>query len=298
MLGIDYRCNKVIENNITAIVIILGAVLLASVVLMVYLFFRLRRSESECELLMRGTEGQNFVEIVNDSLDKVHDLSQEVGELSESYAKVLRRLAGAVQHIGVVRFDAFRDLGGLLSFAVALLDDRGNGLIVSSIYGRTESRTYAKPIIEKGSKYELTPEEKEAIHLATVSREKGALPVEARGSEHEERMATLRLFHDKELAGKGRQAAEPRSQRRERKPEVAPRQEPQPVPGTDPLAVERKAQQQGRQERPVVMPVERKRPRPERRPEHSQNPTGKEQRSRGLDTPVERLRRNREPGGE
>ncbi len=187
-----------VQNNITAIVIVLGALLLVALGFIAYLFLRTRRIELECELLLRGSEGANFVEIVNDNIDQVHGLLDEVNALSERYAAVLRRVAGAVQHVGVVRFDAFRDLGGLLSFAVALLDDRGNGLVISSIYGRSESRTYAKPIIERSSSYELSPEEREAIRLAMQSKEMGALPVEAKDREHEERMANLRLFHDRE----------------------------------------------------------------------------------------------------
>jgi hypothetical protein len=187
-----------IKNNITAIVIVLGSLLVIAIGFLFYLFFRTRRLELECELLLRGSEGTNFVEIVNDNIAQVHGLLEEVDALSERYAAVLRRVAGAVQHVGVVRFDAFRDLGGLLSFAVALLDDRGNGLVFSSIYGRSESRTYAKPIIERSSSYELSPEEREAIRLALQSKDMGALPVEAKDRDHEERMANLRLFHDRE----------------------------------------------------------------------------------------------------
>jgi hypothetical protein len=188
-----------IQNNLTPIVIVLGAMVVIAIALIVYLFLRLRRVESEYDLLTRDAEGKNFVEIVNDNIEQVENLLEEVDGLSERYAWVLKRMAGAVQHVGVVRFDAFRDLGGLLSFAVALLDDRGNGLILSSIYGRSESRTYAKPIVERGSKYELSPEEQEAIRLAMQSKEMGALPVEAKDRDHVEKMANLRLFHDKEF---------------------------------------------------------------------------------------------------
>jgi hypothetical protein len=188
-----------IQNNITAIIVVLSAVLAVTFMLVAYLLWRIRRIEGECELLLRDTRGHNFVEIVNDNIAQVDRLIGEVDGLSEMYALVLRRMAGSVQHVGVVRFDAFRDLGGLLSFSVALLDDRGNGLVFSSIYGRSESRTYAKPIVERGSKYDLSPEEKEAIRLALQSKEKGALPVEARDAGHEERMMNLQLFHDKEL---------------------------------------------------------------------------------------------------
>ena len=181
------------------IIIGLGAVVAVGLVVVILLYMRIRRTENECALLLTGNQGKNFVEIVNDNIDRVEALNVEVEELSESYGAVLRRMAGAMQHVGVVRFDAFRDLGGLLSFAVAMLDDRGNGIVISSIYGRSESRTYTKPIVERNSSYELSPEEREAIRLAMQSKEMGALPIEARDREHYEKIATLKLFHEKDF---------------------------------------------------------------------------------------------------
>jgi len=219
-----------IQNNITPIVIVLAAALAVMVALVIFLFWRIRRFEGDYELLTRGTEGRNFVEIVSDNITQTERLVEEVDMLSERYAFVLRRIAGAVQHVGVVRYDAFRDLGGLLSFSVALLDDRGNGLIMSSIYGRSESRTYSKPIVERGSSYELSPEEREAIRLAMQSKELGALPVEARNQEHEEKIANLRLFHDKEIMEQTRVESEARPARRPERVAPGPVERPQRKP--------------------------------------------------------------------
>lgn len=214
-----------IQNNISPIVIVLGAVLVVAVSLIVYLFWRTRHIESDCELLMRDGQGQNFAQIVSDNIAQGDEMLRAVERLSEQYAQVLRRMAGAVQHVGVVRFDAFRDLGGMLSFAVALLDDRGNGLVFSSIYGRTESRTYAKPVVERSSSYELSPEEREAIRLAMQSKELGALPVEARDRDHEERMANLRLFHDRDYLQRSNQVEARDQARLEEARRVGPAQE-------------------------------------------------------------------------
>jgi len=285
-----------VQHNITAIVIALGALLLLALAVVAYLFMRTRRIELECELLLRGSEGTNFVEIVNDNIDQVHGLLEEMEALSERYAAVLRRVAGAVQHVGVVRFDAFRDLGGLLSFAVALLDDRGNGLIFSSIYGRSESRTYAKPVIERSSSYELSPEEREAIRLAMQSKEMGALPVEAKDREHEERMANLRLFHDREYLARSPEArAEAEARIREERLDVeqrppARRPAPQQEEGgrapmrtrdgtAEPSAAQSRRRKVGRASH--VRPVERK-PEPEVAPAA---PTV----GRSLDEEVQRL---------
>ena len=55
-------------------------------------------------------------------------------------------LADALRHVAVVRYDAFGDMGGRMSFSAALLDDAGDGLVLTSINGRTETRTYAKGV--------------------------------------------------------------------------------------------------------------------------------------------------------
>jgi hypothetical protein len=73
---------------------------------------------------------------------------------------------GAVRHVGLVRYDAFEDVGGRLSFSCALLDEHGNGVVVTSINGRQDTRVYAKPIVNATSTYNLSTEEDEAIRQA------------------------------------------------------------------------------------------------------------------------------------
>ncbi len=190
-----------IEENVTIAFVILAVIAVASILLGAYLFRRMRRLERGYDILSRGARGKSFVEIVNDNIEETSLLRDEVAHLADVYGAVLRRMAGAVQHVGVVRYDAFKEIGGRMSFSVALLDDRGNGLVLTSIYGRSESRTYAKPIIERASTYDLSPEEREAIKLAMQSRELGAVPMVARDREHEEKIQALRIFHQRKLAG-------------------------------------------------------------------------------------------------
>ena len=69
-------------------------------------------------------------------------------------------------HVGLVRYDAFEDVGGRLSFSCALLDDQGSGVILTSINGRQETRVYAKPVTGGVSSHNLSLEEEEAIRRA------------------------------------------------------------------------------------------------------------------------------------
>jgi hypothetical protein len=75
-------------------------------------------------------------------------------------------LGRALRHLAVVRYDAFGDMGGHLSWSLALLDDEGDGVLVTAIHGRADTRTYAKNVQRWTSTQQLSPEESEAVALA------------------------------------------------------------------------------------------------------------------------------------
>lgn len=81
-------------------------------------------------------------------------------------------IAQALRHVAVVRYDAFGDMGGRLSFSAAVVDDRGDGLVFSSIHARGESRTYAKGVVGGSSDATLTPEEQQALASARTGQER------------------------------------------------------------------------------------------------------------------------------
>ncbi len=80
-------------------------------------------------------------------------------------------LAQSLRHVAVVRYDAFADMGGRLSFSAAVVDDRGDGLVISSIHARGESRTYAKGVVGGESDATLSPEEQQALAAARTGKE-------------------------------------------------------------------------------------------------------------------------------
>ena len=92
----------------------------------------------------------------------VHGLRGEVAALRVEVSDALR-------HLAVVRYDAFGDMGGHLSWSLALLDDSGNGAVLTSIHGRSEARTYAKNITNWKCEQQISPEEEEAIAVAKAS---------------------------------------------------------------------------------------------------------------------------------
>jgi hypothetical protein len=96
----------------------------------------------------------------------IQKLEQAIRTLNATDRRQQVSLDGAVRHVGVVRYDAFEDVGGRLSFSCALLDDHANGVVVTSINGRQDTRVYAKPVNDARSPYNLSVEEEEAIKQA------------------------------------------------------------------------------------------------------------------------------------
>ena len=96
-------------------------------------------------------------------------LPEDVEGLRREVAALQQATAGAMRHLAVVRYDAFGDMGGHLSWSVALLDDEGHGVVLTSIHGRSEARTYAKTITAWSSEVTLSHEEEEAVAHARPS---------------------------------------------------------------------------------------------------------------------------------
>lgn len=93
-------------------------------------------------------------------------LPSDVAGLRGEVQALRTEAADALRHLSVVRYDAFGDMGGRLSWSLALLDDGGSGVVLTSIHGRSDARTYAKNIAAWSCDQPLSPEEEEAVTQA------------------------------------------------------------------------------------------------------------------------------------
>lgn len=146
---------------------------LASVALFVLLLavvgllnMRLSSALRHYKRLTRGVAAGSFDEVLARHLQRLEETAHKVDDISGLCDKLGASVKESLQRVGVVRFNPFADVGGDQSFAVALLDAKGDGLVISSLFGRNESRVYAKPIQGGQSKYALSAEEAEALRLA------------------------------------------------------------------------------------------------------------------------------------
>jgi hypothetical protein len=143
--------------------------LLLDVVLLIWLLF-LRRGQRAMAHRFReqieAIEGRDWEKVVADYLEEIRITTERAKELAHRSEEVGRKVERTIQRIGVVRFNAFPDVGGDQSFVIALLDNQGDGVVISSLQGRTGNRVYAKPLRRWDSTYALSDEEKQAIAKA------------------------------------------------------------------------------------------------------------------------------------
>jgi hypothetical protein len=89
-----------------------------------------------------------------------------MADIEAMQALIETRTRRSLQHIGMVRYNPFDDTGSDQSFAIALLDDRRDGVVISSLHGRSNTRIFAKPVADGSSPHNLSDEEAEAIRIA------------------------------------------------------------------------------------------------------------------------------------
>ncbi|HEY4527693.1 MAG TPA: DUF4446 family protein [Candidatus Paceibacterota bacterium] len=142
--------------NTQILIYVVGALAALAIGWLAYLELRLRR-------VFGGKRPGDLEEVLRAVAKELRELDASRDEVEKYLETVEKRLRRSVQHVGIVRFNPFEDAGGDQSFAIAVLDESKNGIVISSLYGRGMSRIYAKPLEKAASRYQLSEEEKRAI---------------------------------------------------------------------------------------------------------------------------------------
>jgi len=137
----------------------------------VVLQVRLHRLSRQYARLMNGMDNTNLEGALNQHVDQVREALNTVSALKDKTKRMDQTLRHAVQWMGFVRFNPFRNTGGDQSFAWALVDGYGNGIVLTSLHARENTRVFAKPVHGWESPYSLTEEEKQAIVRAHDQQE-------------------------------------------------------------------------------------------------------------------------------
>ena len=114
--------------------------------------------------------GRNLDTMLKRYLDDVKEIKKDNSEIKAYYTKLDSDLNACIQKVGLVRYNAFKNVGSDLSFAIALLDNNNNGVVFNGLYGYESSNIYAKPVKNGESTYQLSDEEKYAIEIAEQNK--------------------------------------------------------------------------------------------------------------------------------
>ncbi|HLZ07266.1 MAG TPA: DUF4446 family protein, partial [Chloroflexota bacterium] len=134
----------------------LVAVVLVLAIWIVALQARLNRMVSHYNRLFSGSTFGTFEEAMDRYVGRLEETVSQVDALNQLCRSVEADLSGTIQRVGIVRFNPFGDVGSDQSFAVALLDSHGNGIILSSLFSRASTRVFAKAIVDGNSSHPLT----------------------------------------------------------------------------------------------------------------------------------------------
>jgi len=143
-------------------------------VLAVLAHLRLRRLRRAYSLLQGDAEHSSFIVAVARQTAEMERLRYEVVRLRGELVEMRAAVDESLRRVAVLRYDAFGDVGGMLSWSIALLDEAGDGVVVTSIAARSETRTYAKALTGGQAEHGMSPEEERVVHAAL-----GAAPVAA-----------------------------------------------------------------------------------------------------------------------
>ena len=156
-------------DNFLLIVLILIIILIITCVISWIQFNKL--SKRYKNFIKKMSNGSNFEETLNIFMNRVNTVAQENEEIIEYCKKLDNNISKCIKKVGIVRYNAFKDTGSDLSFALALLNNDNTGVVLNGIYSRDMSNIYAKPINKGKSPYALSEEEIEAISKATNEKE-------------------------------------------------------------------------------------------------------------------------------
>jgi hypothetical protein len=158
--------NRTLVDNLALVVGVLGVVIIGLLIASLVLSRRVRRANDAYRSLVSDSQGGSLQQLLDSHLGKVIEVGAKMEELDRLYAQLESRSRGSLQHVGVVRFNPFEDTGSDQSFAIALLDDRRDGIVLSSLHGRGQTRVFAKPVEGGESTHQLSDEEAQAIRIA------------------------------------------------------------------------------------------------------------------------------------
>jgi len=152
-----------VSENFTYILVGMGLIFLVWNILFE---IRLHQQKKRISFFFQGKKAKDLEEVISEILKKIRSDEKEIKEILKKISQLDEVALRAVQKIGIIRFNPFKDTGGNQSFSLAILDRKDDGVVISSYHSKDGTRVYAKPIRNGESNFPLSKEEELAIKQA------------------------------------------------------------------------------------------------------------------------------------
>ena len=157
---------KILNDYTVYILIMLIIITIALFISVIILVLSNKKLNKRYRKMMKGVNNKNLEQLINSKLEDIEKAIDNSQEAINECKVVREELKGCVNKIAIMRYKALPDVGSDLSFSVAILDSYNDGVIITGIYTRQDSTTYAKPIDKGISRYELSEEENHVLNEA------------------------------------------------------------------------------------------------------------------------------------
>lgn len=148
------------------LIVLLFLVEILLFILLISLNIKYNRLKKNYSTFMKGKDGKNLEESILERFKELEEISETAKKNKEDISDIYKKIKNNYQKIGIVRYDAFHEMGGNLSFALTMLDEENNGWIMNAMHSREGCYTYIKEIVKGESYIELAEEEKESLEHA------------------------------------------------------------------------------------------------------------------------------------
>ncbi|CAN5324452.1 hypothetical protein BH24CHL10_BH24CHL10_01550 [soil metagenome] len=165
--------NRLLTDNLAIAFGVLAGLVLLLVIGFLVQSTRIGRAVRTYRELVRDQDGGTLHDRLVGSAEQAVRAGERMDEMEAMHSVIDQRTRRSLQHIGLVRYNPFDDTGSDQSFAIALLDDQRDGIVLSSLHGRTNTRIFAKPVADGGSPHNLSDEESQAIRIAVEGTRPG-----------------------------------------------------------------------------------------------------------------------------
>ena len=152
------------DPGILIVVLLVATLILA--VLLIFLFVRYNQLNAAYQMFMKGKKAASLEEEIGELFNDIATLKTSTEKNRKDIKKIVENLRECYQRVGIVKYDAFKEMGGKLSFSVALLNDNETGFIINSIHSSEGCYVYTKEIVNGECAISLGEEEKKALTLA------------------------------------------------------------------------------------------------------------------------------------